>query len=103
MVHWFRALHMRASYLKAHREQLVELLERLHRLEIANRHLVERQDLLEGSHERLMARWKGDRGGRPAKAVTPVTQLDMIPRGDKAALRAHFRLYPPTADTHQEQ
>lgn len=87
MLTWFRALHIRQRYLAAQRELLVEMEARLHRLEIQKRELHERLELLEGGHERMLARWKGDRGGRPRKEEN---QLDMIPPGDKNALRKHF-------------
>jgi len=85
---WLKALTLRERYLRAHAESQRELLERLHRLEIAQKHLQESFDLLEASQERLMARWKGNQGGRPRAGEPPQNPLDLIPRGDKAALRA---------------
>lgn len=85
---WFRALHMRQRYLAQQRELVTEMAERLHRLEIARRELHERMELLESSQDKLMARFKGDRGGRPRKDEP--SQLDMIPAGDKAGLRKYF-------------
>lgn len=88
-VSWFQALTLRERYLRAHREQAQEMGERLQRLEIAQKQLKEQFDLLEAIQERLMARWKGSQGGRPPKAAAdPQNPLDLVPRGDKAALRA---------------
>jgi len=45
-------------------------------------------EVLEGSQDRLWAKWKGGRGGRPPKETED--PIDSIPRGDKASLRAHL-------------
>lgn len=88
MIAWFRALHIRERYIRAQQRHLQDLEERAHRLEIANRQLHERLELLESSQDRLLARFKGDRGGRPRKdqEQTPLP-LSEVPFGDKQALR----------------
>jgi len=72
-------------------EQNVEMLERIHRLEIAHKQLVEAQELLQGQHNSLRAKVVGSMGGRPPKNVTPLSE---IPLGDKAALRRAMGLVP---------
>lgn len=96
------ALHMRQRYLAAQRELVQDMTERLHRLEIRHRELLERMELLEGQQERLLARWKGDRGGRPSKAPEPPQNpLDLVERGDKAALRTVLGVVPGRPYPHQ--
>ncbi len=88
---WFRALHIRKRYLSHLLERAGLAEERVHRLEIAVRQFTERLESLEGSQDRLWAKWKGGLGGRPPKAVpAPENPLDAIPRGDKDALRAQL-------------
>lgn len=88
MMSWFRALHIRERYIRAQHAHLADLEERAHRLEIANRKLHERMELLESSQDRLLARFKGDRGGRPRKTEEQAPlPLEQVPFGDKAALR----------------
>lgn len=83
---WFRALHIRERYIRAMMERQSDLEERLHRLETVAREMRERMEYLEASQERLLARFKGARGGRPANP--PSNPLANIPHGDKTALRA---------------
>ncbi len=85
---WFMALHIRKRYLQTLLERAGAAEERLHRLEIAQRQFTERQEILEGAQDRIWARWRGDRGGRPPKV--PDDPLAAIPRGDKDALRAQL-------------
>lgn len=88
---WFTALHIRKRYVEHLLERAAAAEERVHRLEIAVRQFTERLETLEGSQDRLWARFKGGMGGRPRKDLQPSENpLDAIPRGDKDALRAQL-------------
>jgi hypothetical protein len=85
MLAWIRALHIRSRHIARINFLLSEHEERLHRLEIAHRQLRDQFDLIDLQQEKLTARIKGDRGGRPPKDGDPLAK---IPHGDKRALRA---------------
>lgn len=87
---WIGALLIRKRYVGTMLLKLELADERIHRLEIAHRTYTERLEVLESSQDRLWAKWKGDRGGRPRGVSADPDPLAAIPIGDKAALRAHL-------------
>lgn len=98
ILNWFRALHIRERYLAKTAEVLNDHEERVHRLEIALRRAHEKIDDLASSVESTRQRQNAVKAGRPRKDVNQVSLLEEIPHGDKAALRAFFRMNPPRAD-----
>lgn len=81
-------LTIAAKFLRSYHDEVTNLSERVHRLDIDRRILLERIDTLEGLHMKLRNQFNGARGGRPTM------KPDEIPLGDKAALRRKFGLVP---------
>jgi len=81
-------------------DHVKNLDESLHRLEIQHRQLRDHFVLLDAQQEKLAGRLDGRRGGRPR--AQPGADLETIPRGDKAALRAALGVVPGRPFQHQE-
>jgi len=97
---WPLALRTRRALLR----HLVQQSESIQRLEIAGRRQQLAIDALGEDVQRLsdrlcaaQGRVGGKLGGRPRKGTLSngALPIESIPHGDKAALRAHFRLHPP--------
>lgn len=107
-MHWWPRLRMHLRYQRSVELRLVDALERVQRLEIAVRRLVTAQDELGSDYQHLEKRINaiGGRLGGRGRVRSPGVQheltLDSIPRGDKAGLRAYFKLHPPAKDKDQE-
>lgn len=87
---WFTRWFSRGNVVAAPPEDWEELRKRVQRLEIRQG---EQQLSLEAIDEavyRLGRRANGRLGGRPPSVVGVDSDLTAIPKGDKAALRAHF-------------
>lgn len=110
-MHWWTRLRMQVRYQRSVELRLEDALERVQRLEIAVRRLETAQSELGSDYLHLEKRINaigGRLGGRQRAGVrSPGVQgeltLDAIPRGDKAGLRAYFKLHPPKGDANQDQ
>lgn len=71
------------------KDALSGLSEKCKRLEIERTEILERLEVLEASHHRLLKRYAGRAGGRPTSQDGQLS-LDQIPQGDKDSLRRYF-------------
>jgi len=83
----------RAGDLRHHRS-VVELLDTVQRLEITVKGLQDELSQLQGHHLKLRKQFDGSKGGRPPGVDSAVREVDAIPVGDKASLRAYAGLRP---------
>lgn len=73
---------------------LLELSDQVKRLVIEVRTLQDELSQLQGHHLKLRKQFDGSKGGRPVGSGAQRSDLDTIPTGDKAALRAYAGLRP---------
>lgn len=105
MLTFLKRLTMRSRYERLLSKDLKHALARVDRLEIHLGSLTDQVEHLKARQEKLGTRLGGALGGRPRKGIAPPgpqqLPLDDIPRGDKAGLRAYFRINPPKSDREQ--
>jgi uncharacterized coiled-coil protein SlyX len=69
MLHGLTRLLMQKRHIERLENELLEVQNRVHRLEIALRQIMDRLDTVEGSHASLSHSVRGRLGGRPPKPV----------------------------------